>query len=120
MSLRTAPELNDIRWLGLGPWDAWPNKRSAPILGVWGGTAGSEAVVGKKATRWIERSGAEGGVRIWNDGYLGHKAASPEVIDILSEVLSRPEKGRAPDDSFPLLPTGTGEPLIGEFSINLY
>lgn len=119
MSLTTVPGMNDLRWLGLGPWDAWPNKRSAPILGVWGGASGSDAVVGTKATNWIERSGAEGSVHITNNGYMGHKAASPDVIEVLSEVLSKPEKGRAPDDSFPLLRTDTGEPLIGEFRIRL-
>lgn len=119
MSLKTMPEMNNIRWLGLGPWNAYPNKRSAPILGVWGGETGSADVIGKKATRWIERSGSVGGVHISHVGYMGHNAASPDVINILSEVLSKPEKGRKPDDSFPLLLTDTGEPFIGEFGISL-
>ena len=119
MSLKTTPGMNDIRWFGLGPWDAYPNKHSAPILGMWGGVAGSEEVVGNKATRRIERSGPAGAVHISHIGYMGHKAASPDVINVLSEVLSKPEKGRKPDDSFPLLLTDTGEPFIGEFSIVL-
>lgn len=41
MTIKTAPELKELHWLGLGPYDAYPNKKAAPILGVWGGEAGS-------------------------------------------------------------------------------
>lgn len=119
MSMRTSPGVNEIRWLGLGPWDAYPNKRSAPILGVWGGAAGTKDVAGNKATRWIECSGPNGSIHISHVGYMGHKSTAPDVINILSEVISKPEKGRKPDDSFPLLPTDTGAPFIGEFSLTL-
>ena len=55
MTIKTVPELKELHWLGLGPYDAYPNKKAAPILGVWGGEAGSADVTGMKATRWIER-----------------------------------------------------------------
>ena len=78
MSLKSSEELTQIRWLGLGPYDAYPNKQSAPILGVWGGVAGSKDVTGNKATRWIERFGnqVEYGypvLVIWNIGKLLQK-----------------------------------------------
>ena len=41
--------LDQVHWLGLGPYDAYPNKQAAPILGVWGGTAGSPDVTGNKS-----------------------------------------------------------------------
>ena len=34
MELETAAGLDNLRWLGLGPLDAYPNERTAPILGV--------------------------------------------------------------------------------------
>lgn len=119
MSLQTIPGLNHICWLGLGPYDAYPNKQAAPILGVWGGMAGSREVVGNKATRWIERTGPIGRLHISHIGYMEHNEDTPERISILSDVLSKPQKGWKPDVSFPLLPTDTGEPFIGEFCIIL-
>ena len=119
MAMKTAPPMNDIHWFGLGPWDAYPNKRSAPILGVWGGVAGSDDVIGNKAIRWVKRSGVTGCVKVLHTGYMRHKTSSPDVLYILSEVLSKPEKGRKPDESFPLLLTNNGEPFIGEFTITL-
>ena len=35
MELETAAGLDNLRWLGLGPLDAYPNEKSAPILGVY-------------------------------------------------------------------------------------
>lgn len=119
MSLQTAAGLDQLRWLGKGPYDAYPNKQSAPILGVWGGTAGSEDVIGNKAIRWIERSGLPGKVHVSHTGYMEHNASTPETIFLLSGVLSKPEKGRKPDESFPLLTTGTGEPFSGRFTISM-
>lgn len=119
MSLQSPSELNRIHWLGLGPYDAYPNKQSAPILGLWGGNAGSMEVVGNKATRWIERSDSTGTIRITHNGYMEHEASTSEIITILSSVLSKPEKGRKPDNSMPLLDTKTGDAFAGEFSIEL-
>lgn len=119
MTVDAVPELNQVRWLGLGPYDAYPNKRSAPILGVWGGAAGSADVTGTKAMRWVERVGLPGGFRVSCDGYLENDSSSPTSMRVLSGVLSRPEKGRKADETFPLLKTDTGEPFIGALSIGL-
>lgn len=120
MSLKSSEELTQIRWLGLGPYDAYPNKQSAPILGVWGGVAGSKDVTGNKATRWIERFGKSSGIRISGSGYMEHRETTPEIVNILSAVLGRPEGGRKADESVPQLRTDMGEKFIGEFSIALY
>ena len=49
MSMQSVSGLDQVHWLGLGPYDAYPNKQAAPILGVWGGTAGSPDVTGIKS-----------------------------------------------------------------------
>lgn len=119
MAVQSASELNQLHWLGLGPCDAYPNKQAAPILGLWGGKAGSTETTGIKATRWIERTGAIGCLRIASIGYMEHNASRPETMYILSGVFARPEKGRKAEESIPQLSTDTGKPFVGEFSITL-
>jgi beta-galactosidase len=120
MIVRTAPGLgDDLRYLGLGPYNAYPNKRSAPILGVWRDTSARVENTGTKAMRWVEAAGPAGVVRIRNKGYLEHNASKAETISILSGILGRPEKGRKPDEPVPQLRTDTGKPFSGEFSIVL-
>lgn len=119
MTVKSNPELNKIKWLGLGPYDAYPNKKTAPILGVWDGAAGSPEVTGTKSVRWIERSAANSGFRITVNAYMEHTAEHPETIYVLSGVLGRPEKSRTADESIPQLLTNTNEPFLGEFKISL-
>lgn len=119
MAIESVPELDQLRWFGLGPHDAYPNKRSAPILGVWdGGSAGLEAV-GTKAMRWLERTGSPGGFRVTGVGYFERGLDDPRSVRILSGVLGRPEKRRKADESIPPLRTETGEPFIGELTLSL-
>ena len=119
MSMQSVSGLDQVHWLGLGPYDAYPNKQAAPILGVWGGTAGSSDVTGIKAMRWMERAGAEGTIHVSNSGYMENDAMCPERTYILSGVFGRPEKGRRAEESVPQLRTDTGKPFVGEFSIML-
>lgn len=119
MSMQSVSGLDQVHWLGLGPYDAYPNKQAAPILGVWGGTAGSPDVTGIKAMRWMERSGSEGTIHVSNSGYMENDAMCPERTYILSGVFGRPEKGRRAEESVPQLRTDTGKPFVGEFSIML-
>lgn len=119
MAADAVQELNHLRWFGLGPYDAYVNKQSAPILGIWGGLNKDKETEGTKVMRWVEQSGTIGSVRISNIGYLEHDAAKPETVYILSSVLGRPEKGRKPDESIPQLRTDTGKPFVGEFKIEL-
>ncbi|MFT4176982.1 MAG: glycoside hydrolase family 2 TIM barrel-domain containing protein [Luteolibacter sp.] len=119
MVVKSAPELTRLDWLGLGPFDAYPNKRSAPILGVWGGTAGKNETSGPKAIRWVERSNSDARFRITSTGYLECDADAPENMRILSGLLGRPEKGRKADESIPQLETKTGKPFVGSLRIEL-
>lgn len=120
MSLESPQELSQIRWLGLGPYDAYPNKKSACILGVWKGMSDNDEVIGNKATRWIEKSGDLGRIRIYNNGYMEHRKEKPEVINILSYVLDRPEGGRKADTNILQPQAEEGEKYIGEFYIMLF
>lgn len=117
MAINTTPDFKELHWLGLGPCDAYPNKKAASILGVWGGSIGSPEVTGIKATRWIECSNPTHKLRIFNNGYMEHNASNPNMIYVLSGVFARPEKGRKADESVPELKTDTGNPFVGEFSI---
>jgi len=119
LALTSPPGLGQIHWLGLGPLDAYPNKRAAPILGLWGGAAGGPDVVGTKATRWIERRGPSGGLRLTSPGYLHSTASDPDTLLLLGGVLGRPEKGRKADESIPQLETGSGLPFVGSLRIDL-
>jgi beta-galactosidase len=119
MEFGLAPEIGKVRWLGLGPYDAYPNESAAPYLGVWGGALGSPDVSGTKATRWVELTDAAGGgLRIANTGYMTSRTDRPGRIQILSTVAARPTKWPA-DDADQKLPTGTGKPYVGQFTISV-
>lgn len=119
MALKSTPGLENIRWCGLGPYDAYPNKQSAPILGVWSDVIGGKTVTGNKATQWIERFNQENCLRINNMGYMRNDSVDKETTYLLSGVLGRPEKGRKPDDPSLLLQTGDSNTFVGEFIIEL-
>ncbi|HET8653883.1 MAG TPA: glycoside hydrolase family 2 TIM barrel-domain containing protein [Longimicrobiaceae bacterium] len=119
MSVSLAPALEQLRWLGLGPYDSYPNKKAAAILGVWSGAVGSDDVTGVKATRWVELTGSPGtGARIVNHGYISSDAEHPRQLRVLSTVAGRKAKGRGPEDPAQQLNAGTGQPFVGEFSIS--
>lgn len=74
------------QWFGLGPEDAYPNKRTAPILGLWPATDMS----GTRAMRWADIDN----YRIYCNGYLDRDATDSDEVRFLSHVLGRSEKGR--------------------------
>jgi beta-galactosidase len=117
MSVETPALLNNLRWLGPGPYDAYPNKNAAAILGVWGGQSGSPAVTGNKMIHWAEWSGEDGIIRITGNAYMEQRVESPQRLNILSGVLGRPEKSRKAGIATPQLLTNSNEPFVGEFSI---
>ena len=103
---------NDLRqWLGLGPDDAYPNKKAACILGVWD----ASKLTGTRQARWLDiQSKAGVKTRILADGYIDRdKESSPEVR-ILSQVLGRSEKGRLNDRNYQVLPN---KAYTGSFTI---
>ncbi|MFT4090087.1 MAG: glycoside hydrolase family 2 TIM barrel-domain containing protein [Asticcacaulis sp.] len=120
VALQSPASLGQLNWLGLGPYDAYPNKRLAPYLGLWGGKAGTTDVTGIKETRRIDRQNSAGaGFRVFSQGYIEHRTESADTVAVLSGVWGRPEKGRKADESIPQLETNTGQPFIGAFTIEL-
>lgn len=116
-----APGLDRLRWLGLGPLDAYPNESTAAVLGVWDGTLGTPPVTGVKSTRWVELGDAAGGVdgmiRIAHSGYLDTASAPDGTVRLLSGVAGRGTKHWAPEAPAPMLPTAAGQTYSGEFSV---
>lgn len=114
MSGRLRPDGKTVRWLGLGPLDAFPNEKAASYLGLW---SQSLSDGGTKKVRWIDLPAADAETaRIFNDGYMAFEKAQPDRLHILAKVRQRPTKWRAegPDDLI-LLEQGTL--LVGEFSL---
>lgn len=74
------------QWYGLGPDEAYPNKKAATMLGLWD----ASQVTGTRAMQWVEADG----LRFYCDGYLDRDSNDSSVIRLLSHVLGRSEKGR--------------------------
>ncbi|MCR4824325.1 MAG: glycoside hydrolase family 2 [Bacteroidales bacterium] len=106
--------LKGLRYVGLGPQDAWPNKRSAPTFGLW-----TYPGSGVKAARSVLLDLWQGTLRIDGMHYLEVDPARPDEILLLGEVVSRPEKGRKAAAPFPLLRTKDDSPFQGNITITL-
>jgi beta-galactosidase len=117
MEFETAAGIENLRWLGLGPLDAYPNERTAPILGVYSGRAGGETVKGTKAIRWAElTSDQRAGVRIEGSPYVRLEGKN---LRVLPSVAGRPEKNRRPETPEYRLDTGSSAEYRGGFSVAL-
>ncbi len=104
----------DMRqWLGLGPDDAYPNKKAACVLGVWD----AKTMTGTRAARWLDITSKENSsVRIIANGYIDRDKESSSEVRILSKVLGRAEKGRLNDRNYRILPNET---YHGQLTIQL-
>ncbi len=93
-------------WFGLGPHDAYPNKKAACLLGLWD----AQDVSGTHAMRWVEADG----LRIYCDGWLDRDSPDSKEIRLLSHVLGRSEKGRLnyPEYQLPQGNTYKGEIVV--------
>jgi beta-galactosidase len=117
MEFETAAGLDNLRWLGLGPLDAYPNEKVAPILGVYTGRTGSDTVKGNKAIRWAELTGDRyDGVRVEGAPYL--RLEGPN-LRVLPSVVGRSEKNRRPEAIEYRLDTGSSAVFEGGFSLSL-
>lgn len=92
-------------WFGLGPYDAWPNKRTAPVLGLWD----AKGMTGTKAMHWLELEDDGQKLRVGCNGYLVRDKVTGTEISVLTKVLGRAEKGRMNDVEYQLLPRKTYE-----------
>jgi beta-galactosidase len=117
MEFETAAGLDNLRWLGLGPLDAYPNERTAPILGVYAGRTDSETAKGTKATRWAELTSGQGsGFRVEGAPYIRLEGRN---LRVLPSVVGRSEKGRRPEAPEYRLDTGPSAVFQGRFSVSL-
>lgn len=113
MNINTTHKFEQVHWLGLGPYDAYPNKQAAPILGMWEWNGDS----GIKKTKWVECKINNVCLRITNNSYIELQNSVANKISILTDVYARPEKQRRADNSFPELKTDCV--YNGQFSISL-
>ena len=93
---------NDMQqWLGLGPDDAYPNKKAGCILGVWD----ANKMTGTRQARWLMLCNTSGQqTRILANGFIDRDKDSSKEVRILSQVLGRAEKGRLNDRNYQVLP----------------
>ena len=117
MEFETAAGLDNLRWLGLGPLDAYPNEKMAPILGVYAGRAGSDTAKGTKSARWAEvTSDQRAGVRVEGSPYIRLEGRN---LRVLPSVVGRSEKNRRPEAPEYRLDTGASAVFQGGFSVAL-
>ncbi|MFT4090086.1 MAG: glycoside hydrolase family 2 TIM barrel-domain containing protein [Asticcacaulis sp.] len=109
-----------LRWLGLGPIDAYSNMKMAANLGVYSEKLVNLAEDSMKATRWVEVSaGTAPGVRLDHRGYVRYRPSQPDRLLVLSSVIGRQTKADPPEPPY-LLETNDGKPYVGAFEIELY
>lgn len=99
-------------WLGLGPDEAFPNKKAGVALGVWD----AKEFTGTRSARWLSvKPENKQSLRIYtNNGYIDRDKKSDSNVRILSHVLGRPEKGRLNDRNYQL---PSGKRYHGSFRI---
>lgn len=119
INLPITSQLSQMRWLGLGPIDTYPNESAAGIFGVWSATKGSKDAEGVKTTRWIEiQSPASEGyiVRIENCPYAQFDGGTLHVI---SGLAGRVMKNRLPEKPEERLDVTPGRIFHGAFTLRL-
>ena len=84
--------LEQLRWLGLGWRESYPNEKAAAMFGVWKSILSDEVTTGMKHdVRWAEVSGANG-AKLRIDGCGNLRVSGPDRLRILSAVEGRPTK----------------------------
>lgn len=79
-----------MEWFGLGPADAYPNKRTAPQLGLWS----ARDFEGTRAARWLRVKAGRQTLRLDVNGYIDRDRADDRTVRLVHHVLGRAEKGR--------------------------
>ncbi|WP_300600752.1 glycoside hydrolase family 2 TIM barrel-domain containing protein [Niabella sp.] len=113
MDVKTTQPINQLQWLGLGPYDAYPNKQAAPIFGQWKWDGNP----GIKNARRVESWAGAACIQINHNGYIKLEEANSNKISVLTGVYARPDKQRPADSSFPELRTDRS--YIGAFNLQL-
>lgn len=109
MALKAQP----VQWLGLGPEDAYPNKKAAPLMGLYDAHTWS----GTRAARWIDTTVGRVTLKpsIGDFAYIDRDAPDSKEIRILGHVLGRSEKGRLNDKRYRIV---SGTTYSGTFLLN--
>ena len=105
--------MKGLRYVGLGPQDAWPNKKTAPTFGLWTYESGVKAVREVLVDLW------EGTMCIEGANYLELDPSRPDEVMVFGNVVSRPEKGRKAVAPFPLLRTAEDAPFRGSLTFTI-
>jgi beta-galactosidase len=117
MEFQTATGVDNLRWLGLGPLDAYPNEHTAPTFGQYAGRIGSDITKGNKSIRWAELTSDQNvGVRVADCSYI---RVEERALRVLPSVVGRSEKNRrpeAPEYRLDVTPTSVFQ---GGFSLTL-
>lgn len=108
MALETLPR----QWFGLGPEDAYPNKKAAPLMGLYDARKWS----GTRAARWIDTDMGRVVLTpsVGDYAYIDRDAADSPVMRVVSHVQGRSEKGRLNDERYKIV---SGETYSGTFRI---
>jgi beta-galactosidase len=118
VTLHTSPDMNDLKWLGLGPLDAYPNEKAAAILGVWSENLSKLSSAEVKATRWVELNEPSGAaIRLVGAPYI--RLGDASGLQVLSAVAGRPSKrnrAEAPEQRLDVNPQSS---FVGEFDLSL-
>lgn len=109
MAIKGTPQA----WLGLGPEEAYPNKKASEIFGLWD----ARKLKGTRAAEWVDIISGRQRMRIMltNEGgtyttgargFIDRDAEDSQEIRICSHILGRSEKGRLNDRNYRLEPSG--------------
>lgn len=83
MAIKAKPK----QWLGLGPDESFPNKKSYGFIGVWD----ARKLIGTRSAKWVETTDNRRFV-LNGDGYIDRDEVDASEIRILNHVLRRSEK----------------------------
>ncbi len=122
LEMIVAPQLEELRWVGLGPLDSYPNKKAAVSFGAWRAHFGSAASLGiKSEVRWAEVSGQSGpGFRITGSPFIrlsGNR--DPTTLRALTAVVGRSAKFTGPERQSDKLEVAADTVFKGSFTIEL-
>jgi beta-galactosidase len=124
IELETPADLNLLRWVGLGPIDAYPNERAAAMFGFWSGRAGTDQATGTKAeVQWAELTDARGsGFRAAGSPFVCFKATEkqPGRLRLLTAVVGRSTKFNPPERSSYRLDVSGSAAITGRFTLSVW
>jgi beta-galactosidase len=118
LEIKTTVGLDRLRWLGLGPLDAFPNLKAATLFGIWRLNADQASGV-KADVRWAELTNSNGnGLRLYGSPFV--RLAAPGQLRALSAVEGRPSaKFQRAEKADERLDAGPGATFTGSVTLRL-